>query len=198
MSVIEYVASNFDCRKSWNDNFGYIPEKPITYVTHAFLHNSSAHLGCNMAILLFFGWFSEKWWGIPWTVSLIGFSILFSGWATGHLAGTEKWPDEINPVGFSHAAQTLLVTGTYAAVTAILDLLQRKLPEIAARGKLLQASPILALFLALAVCGWSVSGQATWNPTNETGQVAHSAGALIGGIVVLFAAMTRQDKNTWK
>ena len=197
MCGIEFAASNFDYRKSWNESFGYIPEKPITYITHAFLHdNRSPHLRDNMAVLLFFGWFSEKRWGLAWIAALIGFSILCSGWAAGQLAGTEEWPDEINPVGFSHVALTLCVTGTYAVVIATLNCLQNKFPAIATRDRLQQAGPILALFLALGVCGWTVSGQAIWNPTNETGQVAHSVGALIGGIMVLFAAMTRQGQDS--
>ena len=104
MCVIEYMASEFGDRKAWNESFGYIPEKPITYIAHAFLHNGSGHLFGNMALLLCFGWPSEKKWGIPWTLALIGFSVICSGWVAGQLAGTGKWPTEINPVGFSHAA----------------------------------------------------------------------------------------------
>ena len=195
MCVIEYTASEFGYRKTWNDSLGYIPERPIKYITHAFLHNDGWHLTSNMALLLFFGWPSEKRWGIPLTAAFIGFSVICSGWAAGQLAGTGKWPTEINPVGFSHAAQTLFVTGTYAAVIGLSNCLIRKFPSIALKGLVQPASRALGLLLATGVCCWSISGQAGWNPDNQTGQVAHAVGALIGGAFVLFTAMTNHDRN---
>ena len=196
MCIIEYLATESGNRQVWNQRFGQIPGEPLTYITHAFLHGDNHHLGWNMALLLFFGWPTEKRWGIPWTLALLGFSVICSAWATGRLAGTENWPADMNPVGFSHAAQTLLVTGTYSTIIALSNSLIRKFAPITHRAKIQQMSLVLALLLSIAVCCWSVSGQANWNPGNETGQVAHAVGAIIGGILVLLMATPFLDRKS--
>lgn len=198
MCVIEYLATQYEYRHAWNEAYGYRPEKRVTYITHAFLHSDNWHLTVNMGMLFVFGWPSEKQWGIPWTAALIGFSALCSGWAAGQLAGTDKWPTDINPVGFNHAANTLLVTGTYGAVMALSNCLSRKFPDLLNKEGMKQTIRVFGRFLAIWVCWWSVSGQATWNPENQTGQVAHAVGALIGGATVLLYALTNIERSAKK
>ena len=77
--------------------YGLIPEEPITYITHAFLHTDSGHLTGNMLFLTFFGWLSEKRLAPKWLIGTAGVATVISACASVFLVPDEKWPQEINP-----------------------------------------------------------------------------------------------------
>ena len=195
MFLIEYLAINQGTRASWNQSFGLIPERPYTYFTHAFLHTSSGHFAGNMFLLILFGWISEKRINTRLLVGAALAAIFISALTSIVWIPTWGWPTDINPAGFSQVVYMLVVTGVFSFYT----LLAPKIFELArkfhhpivkesigsAMLKLEILTPILGLLLASATVYWILPGEIANRYENFTGTVGHSAGAIVGIILVI-------------
>ena len=150
-----------------------------------------------MLFLTFFGWLSEKRLAPKWLIGTAGVAIVISACASVFLVPDEKWPQEINPVGFSQVAYMLVVTGIFSAHTiSATKILQKarkiNLPVIEWSIKTVvcrmeQTTTMVGFLLASATFYWIISTELTDSADNLTGAIGHSVGTIIGIIFVMAA-----------
>ena len=179
-------------RATWGND----PEKPFSWLTHAFLHTDKGHLARNLMVFWTSGGLVELYLGRVKLAIIILFTAIAAGVMSG-IAVPEYWDTKSNPIGFSAVAQATFVTGVYIGgqVTTILS--GRTLASVPMLRKL-QDWPwaTVGTPVGIAAAGmwltWAITGE--WNNPDAAPRVAHSFGMLTGAVMAMLIA-TNVDKE---
>ena len=185
-------------RETWTQEFRLTPGEPITYLSHAFLHQNGVHLLDNICILLPLGMLTEKKWGWEWSAGIMLFSAICTAWVLT-LSFESHWPSDDDVVGASAVAFCVSITGCYV----VFDWLRKRLEgqkvfssrwdQALLATRALGRIAVLLVIVALVI--WLTHlGPETVTEGNVT-DVGHATGALIGGMLVLCSLTPAGDKR---
>ena len=201
MCVLEYLSITRGLRDAWNDQYGFIPGKAITYLTHAFLHTDEHHLAVNMLALLITGYLAERLLGRTLLIAVVLFVAATAVWTETHIVPKEEWVTERNPVGFSHVVNATTVIAVYYGVSLGITWIIGKIGIRTIKFWRLNKTVSLEKFknqalnigiICAAICFmWTIADE--WK--TENGPVAHAVGAIIGFIIVLVARITSKNEE---
>ena len=201
MCVIEYLSVTRGLRDTWNDQYGFIPGKAITYLTHAFLHTDEHHLAKNMLVFLITGWLAERLLGRTLLIAAVLFVAATAVWAETHIVPKGEWVTERNPVGFSHVVNTTTVIAVYYGVSSGITWTIGKIGTRTIRFWRLNKTVSLEKFKnqALNIGIIFAASWLIWTIVDEwkieNGPVAHVVGAIIGFIIVLVKRITSKNEE---
>ena len=182
-----------DIRATWGND----PEKPFSWLTHAFLHTDKGHLALNLMAFWTSGGLVELYLGKVNLAIIILFTAIAAGVISG-IAVPEYWDTKSNPIGFSAVAQATFVIGVYMGGRVTTICLGRALTSVPMLRKL-RGWP-WATFgtpIGIAAAGiwltWAIAGE--WNNPDAAPRVAHSFGMLTGAVIaMLIATVDREGK----
>ena len=120
--MIGFEEGIADARATWGLN----PENPISWFTHAFLHNDGRHLALNIMVFWTSGGLVELYLGRS-KLAVIMFTGIAAA-AMSIIAVPEYWVTNSNPIGISAVAQAIFVLGVYLAWRVITVWLAKTLP----------------------------------------------------------------------
>ena len=204
MCILEYLSVTRGLRDAWNDQYGFIPDKAITYLTHAFLHTDEHHLAKNMLVFLITGYLAERRLGRTLLVVVVLFVAVTAVWTETHIVPKGEWVTERNPVGFSHVVNTTTVIAVYYGVSSGITWTIGKigtrtirfwrLNKTVSLEKFKNQALNIGIIFAASWLIWTIVDE--WE--TENGPVAHVVGAIIGFIIVLVARIASKKKNADK
>ena len=208
MCTIHGFANPEDNIEALRAIWGHDPAKPLSWLTHAFLHSDIPHLRDNIFYMFLpSGALVELYLGKTRLLVIILFTAVAAAGMAG-IAVPQYWDTKGNPVGFSAVAHATFVLGVYmggrittiwAARTlmAIPSLKQTRDWKWAALGT------IVGLTAAGLWLDWSIGIE--WANQDAAPRVAHTFGMLTGAVVAILLATSdgtgkiRQPGNplTW-
>ena len=97
-------------RATWGLN----PENPLSWFTHAFVHNDGGHLALNIMVFWTSGGLVELYLGRSKLAVIMFIGIAAAVMSV--IAVPEYWVTNSNPIGFSAVAQATFVLGVYLEV----------------------------------------------------------------------------------
>lgn len=93
MAGLDKISDDLGVRQAWRESCGFMPDKLVTYITHAFLHANPGHMTGNLIIFAPFGAFVEMSCGRVWYACSIMLTAV-CGTALVAMAIPDYWPSE--------------------------------------------------------------------------------------------------------
>ena len=189
LCVIHAVGGDIeDLRTKW----GQEPEKPLSWITHAFIHTNLLHIGGNLFFFVPSSLLIELHIGKVQLAVIILYTAITAAVMAG-IAVPEYWETRCNPVGFSAVAYAILALGTYIGVR-IGTIQVLRMPVIRTKFEGLQnrSWPTIGTVAGMTAAGfWLVlSLLYEWNSEDSASRVAHSFGMISGVTMATFLAIT--------
>lgn len=188
--VIHGTISNIDeLRATW----GQDPEKPFSWLTHAFLHDGNQHLRDNLFLFIPSSGLIELYIGRIKLTAIILFTAIAAAVMAG-IAVPEYWDTNSNPVGLSAVAYATFVFGAYIGPRIIAIQTARVLTTTPMLKKL-QDWPWTTMGTVAGIISAAVWLTPTigneWANQDAAPRVAHSFGMITGGgLAILMAIAT--------
>ena len=189
LCVIHAVGGDTeDLRSKW----GQEPERPLSWITHAFIHTDIVHIGGNLFYFVPSSALIELYIGRVQLAVIILYTAVTAAVMSG-IAVPEYWETRCNPVGFSAVAYATLALRTYIGIR-IVTIQATRIPAIKTRLKGLPYQPwptigTVAGMTAAAI--WlTLSLRYEWNSEDAAPQVAHSFGMMTGATMAALLAIS--------
>ena len=176
--IVAYVGDPVAARAA----FGQRPGDPVSWFTHALLHDSIWHLAFNGAVFWISGGLVELCLGRN-KLAVLVVLVAPAAAVMAAIAAPGYWETNANPIGFSAVSNATFVLGVYLGTKVVGFWLARWVPDTMLRGRL-QALPwsvigtVVALAVTLAWLHHGIGGE--WGDPDAAPRVAHSFGMLSG------------------
>ena len=189
LCVIHAVGGDTgDLRTKW----GQEPEKPLSWITHAFIHTNFGHIAGNLFVFIPSSALIELYMGTARLTVIVLYTAVTAGVITG-IAVPEYWETRCNPVGISAAAYATLALGTYIG-TRIVTIQGPRIPAIKTKLEGLQNLhwPTIGTVAGMTAAGiWlALALVYEWNSEDSAARVAHSFGMISGVTMATLLAIT--------
>ena len=189
LCVIHAVGGDTeDLRTKW----GQEPGKPLSWITHAFIHIDLVHIGGNLFYFAPSSALIELYIGRVQLAVIILYAAVTAAVMSG-IAVPEYWETRCNPVGFSAVAYATLALGTFIGIS-IAIIQATRIPAIKTKLKGLQQQPwpTLGTVAGMTAAGiWlTLSLGYEWNSEDAAARVAHSFGMTTGAAMAILLAIT--------
>ena len=194
LCVIHAVGGDIeDLRTKW----GQEPQRPLSWVTHAFVHVDFWHIGGNLFYLVPSSALIELYLGRVQLAVIILYSVVTAAVMAG-IAVPEYWETRCNPIGFSAVAYAVLALGTYMGVRIVtIQVLRMPVIRTQLEGLQNRSCPTIGTVAGMTAAGfWLVlSLLYEWNSEDSASRVAHSFGMISGVTMATFLAITAEGRK---
>ena len=184
--------------KGLRATWGHDPEKPLSWLTHAFLHANKGHLTPIILAFAPSGGLIELYLGRTQLAVIILFTAIAAAVMSG-ISVPEYWDTNSNPVGFSAVADATFVLGVYmggrvTTVWVATTLTARPMLKKLRDWPWATLGTTVGITTAGLWLTWEIGGE--WANQDAAPRVAHSFGMLTGGIAaILIATSTETERN---
>ena len=180
------VFSDFEGRKHLIQNYGTQIDRPITYITHAFIHADLTHFMLNSLLLLSYGVIAEFHLGKKWLLTAIALTIPLGIVATIFYMLVFGEAPEKPSVGSSAILFALLII----SISGIVRFWDREHRKNNNSGTLI--SIVVAIIATLIIFAVDTKGMTTWTVS----EIGHSLGLIAGLLIVSTRAIRGNTEIT--